>query len=91
MKHYAYDRNGGHAKSHVRDAFLEAIELFINWRPGAPEPTVEFEERQITLTEACGLVWNCSDVLPGDYCSLFNERLGSYAAAARVMKRALSG
>ncbi|MBG0796643.1 hypothetical protein IYX23_02890 [Methylocystis sp. L43] len=66
------------------------IEAFIHWRPGEPEPTVEFEERQITLKEMVGLVWNCSDTLPSDYSDLFDERPGSYAAAARIMKRELA-
>jgi hypothetical protein len=36
---------------------------------GEPEPTVEYEigyePRQIPISRACGLVWNCTDILPG--------------------------
>src|SRR5215218_9176995 len=60
--------NGGHATAHVRDTFLEAVEAFASWSGNGPEPTVDYEvgygPRRITLTEACGLVWNCTDTLP---------------------------
>jgi hypothetical protein len=36
-------RYSGHFSGHVRDAFLEALELWANWKEGEPEPTVEIE------------------------------------------------
>ncbi|MFZ0848820.1 MAG: hypothetical protein WAO08_06415 [Hyphomicrobiaceae bacterium] len=82
----------GHAPGHVRDTFLNAIEAFEAWRIGEPEPTVEYEvnyiPRQISLTEACGLVWNCNDILPGHYFAGMEEigaKRQTYAAAAQAM------
>jgi len=85
----------GHAPGHVRDTFLAAIEEFDQWNGEGPEPTVEFEvnyePRPITLSQACGLVWNCTDIVPGDYrdmiCDNFDTRVrGTYAGCARVMR-----
>ena len=60
---------GGHAPGHVRDAFRAAIEAFYHWNDGEPEPTVTFEINyepvEIPISKACGLVWNCTDILPG--------------------------
>jgi hypothetical protein len=41
----------------VRDTFLRAVDAFEAWEDGEPEPTID-------LTQACGLVWNCADILP---------------------------
>src|SRR5207249_8492971 len=66
---YFGNRRGGHCPGHVRDTFLAAIEAYLDWSPGEPEPTVEHEvgyvPRQIPISAACRLVWNCSDCLPG--------------------------
>ena len=90
--------NGGHAPGHVRDMFLSAIESFEAWPTNTPEPMVDFEvrfePRAITLTRACGIVWNCSDILPGSAfdtlinCGLQLKRR-TYAAAARAMSEAI--
>jgi hypothetical protein len=93
MRYYK-NGNGGHSPGHVRDMFLSAIATFEAWPENAPEPTVDLEvhneQRPISLTRACGMVWNCSDTLPGDAfdtliaCGLeLNRR--TYAAAARAM------
>lgn len=58
----------GHAPGHVRETFLSAIDAFMSWNSGEPQPTVEYEvgyvPRQIPISEACGLLWNCSDIMP---------------------------
>jgi hypothetical protein len=78
----------------MRDMFLEAVVAFIEWRPDDPEPTVTFEvgyvPRSITVTEACRLLWNCADILPGQvFYKLrtegLNPRRQTYAAAARAI------
>jgi hypothetical protein len=60
----------GHAPGHIRDTFLEAVEAYANWEPGSTAPTVTREinyvPHEIGLADACRLVWNCTDVLPGD-------------------------
>ena len=61
-------RWANHAPGHVREMFLEAIDAFANWNEGEPEPTVtyeiNYERREVTISQACGLLWNCKDVLP---------------------------
>jgi hypothetical protein len=53
----------------TQDTFLAALDAYENWNDGEPEPKitheVNYEPREITISEACGLVWNCSDILPG--------------------------
>ncbi len=75
------------------DIFQFAIEAFVNWLPGQPEPTIEYEEIELTLTDACKLVWHCTDIVPGRY---FDDLLGvldmktrTYAAVARAMRASL--
>ena len=99
MTNYAYGRRGGHAPGHIRDTFLRAVDAFEAWEDGEPEPTIEhevhYEPRQISLTQACGLVWNCSDILPNlvvsqlDGCNVSFNRV-SYAAAARAMRQQIA-
>jgi len=87
-----------HAPGHVRDAFCAATEAFLKWTPGEPEPSVALDDwrnpRSVTVSEACGLVWNCRDILPA---LLFDELRGglpmrrqTYAACARAMKAAVT-
>lgn len=55
---YSFNRRGGHAKGHVRDTFLDALEAYDGWDGEQPEPTVEFEVRyepgQISISAAAG-------------------------------------
>ena len=88
---------GGHAPGDLRNAFLEAIEAYEAWETGEPEPTVELRERQMCLPEVCGLLWNCSDIMPGlDQRHLENmlpDPEGScftYARAARALRAAIA-
>lgn len=90
-------RYDGHAPGHVRDMFLNAIEAFYRWRGKGPAPTVEFEvhclPRQISLSEACGLLWNCRDILPGSHFDMLEEfglKSRTYAAAARAIHSRLA-
>jgi hypothetical protein len=59
----------GHAPGNVCDTFAAAVEAFQRWDGSGREPTVEFEvnnePRRITISQACGLVWDCTDVVPG--------------------------
>ena len=95
----AYRRHqGGHYPGHLRDAFIEAIDAYCGWEPGTPEPTVEVEfgyvPRPMTLTQVCGLMWNCTDILPSlevgalEHHGIELQR-STYAAAARAMKFAI--
>jgi hypothetical protein len=69
----------GHAPGHVRETFLDAVQAFMDWNDGEPEPMVGFEvdyvEHQIPISKACALVWNCTDIIPGsEYRSLADLR-----------------
>jgi hypothetical protein len=90
--------NGGHSPGHVRDTFLSAIDAYLAWEQGEPEPIVDFEVRDearpITISQVCEMVWNCADCLPSDAldtldrCGLeLNRR--TYAAAARTLLPAI--
>jgi hypothetical protein len=91
----------GHAPGHIRETFLDAIEAYARWSfgGGGTLPTVvreiNYEPHQISLAEACGLVWNCTDILPGTVFETIvtdlelTIRKRSYAAAARAMLCAL--
>jgi hypothetical protein len=93
----------GHAPGHVRETFLSAVDAFLNWRPGEAEPTVEYEihyvPHQILISRACGLVWNCTDIIPGTEFGLLQDALTesgepvigrqTYAAGARAMLDAI--
>jgi hypothetical protein len=70
---------GGHAPGDLRDAFHVAVDAVGEWEAG-PEPKVELRDKQVPVSRVFGLLWNCSDTLPGD------ERPGSYAAGARLLK-----
>jgi hypothetical protein len=83
----------GHAPGHVRDTACQAFEAWLGWTTG-PEPTVEYEvnyvPRQISISEACKLVWNCTDIVSGMFADpLIFEGLDiktrTYAGCARAI------
>jgi hypothetical protein len=95
----------GHLPGHLRDCFIDALDAFYDWwiadeQSPPPKATLEvrYEPREISLEQACGVVWHCTDILPG---SAFNQvqeiaehhdlplKRRTYAAAARVVKAAL--
>jgi hypothetical protein len=85
---------GGHSPGHVRDTFLSAIAAYDHWELKGSEPTVEFEvhyePRPIPISKACGLVWNCTDILPGYAIDILvgngvEPKSRTYAAAARAL------
>lgn len=89
----------GHAPDHVRDAFAEAVEEFYHWNGDGPEPTVTFEvnyeqHQMLSLSAACVLLWNCTDIMPSIMAELLRDDLefkkGTYAAGARAMHKWLN-
>jgi hypothetical protein len=91
---YHHNARGGHCPGHIRDAFLNALEAYAAWNDGEPEPLVElevnYEPTLIPISKACGLVWNCSDILPSDARDTLEDvgldvKRWTYAAAARAM------
>lgn len=66
----------GHAPGDLREAFAEAIELDLK--------EIEFRDHTISVERLCGLLWNCTDILPQWIANDLDEpRLATYAAAAR--------
>lgn len=68
----------GHAPGHVRETFVKAVDEFLNWKSGDAEPVVEhevdYEPRSILISRACTLVWNCTDVVPGDLATMHSSK-----------------
>jgi len=58
----------GHAAGHVRETACDAFQAWIEWDGKSAEPTVEYEiddvPHRISISRACGLVWNCNDIVP---------------------------
>ena len=87
---------GGHAQGHLRHIFEEIAELLeqdkevhLNTKLGDSGDVNPY-----TVGEIIGLLWNCTDILPGSiYDILLTADLDfqskTYGAAARAMKRFL--
>lgn len=86
-----YDIHFGRGDRH--DIFHLAIEAFVNWLPGQSEPTIEYDEHELTLTDACNLVRNCFDIVPGQYVGdllgVLDMKSRTYAAIAHAMRASL--
>jgi len=88
-------RRYGHLPGHIRDAFHAAVEAFGEWDDGDAAPFVDFEidhrPRRISLAQACGLVWGCTDVFGQDgiveleMYGIDLAGLRTYGAAARAL------
>lgn len=98
---YYGNRRGGHCPSHVRQAFIDALEAYTFWETGEPEPQVtfevDFEERRISISQAAKQVWNCTDILPrGAWSDIeatdLDRRVmrNTYASAARALVEAIN-
>jgi hypothetical protein len=95
--------NNGHAPGHVRDTAIAAFEAWLRWDGQGPQPTViheiDHEPREIPISRALGLVFNCTDVLPGLVYDQLRDALRAqdlpkgrtYAAAARAVLSHMRG
>lgn len=88
---------GGHAQGHLREAFSDAVDAFEQWQDGEPEPSIAvgYDETPMRLSAVAGLLWNCTDIMPGMLCQQINDlvpigsecRQGStYAKGARHLR-----
>jgi hypothetical protein len=56
---------------------------------------INYEPHDIPISRACGLVWNCTDIIPGtDFdmvrdCCEPEPKMQTYAACARAMYRTI--
>ena len=102
MGNYENNRNGGNLPLNVREVFHDAVEGFVHWHhyaaPKCPELTIWFDEAhgEITLSRACGLVWNCINILPVDVKVRIDWLAGeqmkglTYACGARRLLRLIN-
>lgn len=89
----------GHAPGHVRETAGAAFHAWCDWNGDGAEPTVQYEinyvPHEIPISRACGLVWNCTDIVPGLTYRVVLEALEghpnrtpkrqTYAACARAI------
>ena len=82
----------GHAPGHVRETACDAFHAWMDWDGVSPEPTVEYEinyvPRRISISRACGLVWNCNDIVPG---SVFDDLHSELTDVGQVVRRQTYG
>jgi hypothetical protein len=78
----------------AKEAFLEAVERFSTWSAGETEPTVSFEDYDITLTAAAHLVATCQSSIPRScadtlkFCDV-ELQTKTYAGAANALLQAI--
>jgi hypothetical protein len=92
IERYRPPRDGEHAPPALRDAFLEAIDVFRSWRGRLPEPVVRFRREDTPITVIVGLLWRCSDPLPGgaaDELGIDGDKV-TYGTAARRLKELIA-
>ena len=102
MGYYENGREGGSLPLNIREVFHDAVESFVHWHyytiPECPEPTTWLDEDhgEITISRACGLVWNCTNVLPMNVKIRINWLAGepmkgiTYACGARRLLRLIN-
>jgi hypothetical protein len=92
---FFHPARGGHAPGNLRDAFCGAVDAYEPWADGDPEPTVEIRDRELKITAICGLLWNCSDIMPYLLYDQINDLMRlpmempqrrTYAVGARLLK-----
>jgi len=82
---YAYG-HGGHVGGHLRDPFCDYVDS-----GELPEET-SHNGRDLTIRGLAGLLWNCTDIMPGWACSKLGLPQGStYAQGARLVRGRLAG
>ena len=79
-----------HAKGHIRQALLDTLDSRRGDLPALPlGSTVEgfHNGRALTWGRLLGMFWNCTDNMPGSYCTDLDVEPGStYARVARRLK-----
>ena len=88
---------GGHAPGDVRESFVESVQAYLDWDDGDPEPMVELREHAaVPISRICGILWNCTDTMPGNLCAELKgldgpiDHGGTYAQGARFLRSMVS-
>ena len=72
---------GGHAPGHLRGAFCDWVD------EGASAQQIEIDDQSHPIDWLFGQLWNCSDIMPSEYCGVLEMRAGStYARAVRKLR-----
>ncbi|MGG5823944.1 hypothetical protein [Falsiroseomonas sp. HW251] len=92
LKHSFYDpARGRHAPGDLRVAFLDWLEEFLRTARHMPLPAAELRGAQLPFSKLAGLLWNCTDILPGDVRADLDDLgfagNGTYSAAVRCLQR----
>ena len=64
------------------DAFARAWFAFRAWREGAPAPVITIRGMPASIDRICGLLWRCSDVMPGS----LSEAMSQFAPPGRPLQ-----
>ena len=82
--HYKASRDG-HAPDQVRKPFDEWADA------GMQSQTVEYEGQPVPYNKLLGMLWNCTDAMPGETCAALGLPHGStYARGVRAARMAKS-
>ncbi len=79
-----------HVKGHLRQTFLGTLD---SHRAGSPPVALNsvldgfHDGRNLTWGRLLGLLWNCTDVMPGSYCTGLDLEPGSsFARGVRKIR-----
>lgn len=76
-----------HYPGHIREAFEEWVDTGL---PAVATLDVNYEPTEVPARRFLGILWNCSDILPGHVCRELDMPQGStYAKAARALRAEL--
>jgi hypothetical protein len=75
-----------------------AVDAYFTWEDGEPEPTVFDGEDEFSISQICGMLWQCTNIMPNRLIQQFEEieqhpaewkEPVTYAAGARRLKAAI--
>ena len=76
MKSRYNPSRGGHAPGHLRNRFFELVET--------GENDIDVKGEYPDIAKVSGLLWNCTDIMPGILCHILDLPNGSsYAQGSR--------
>jgi hypothetical protein len=92
-----YPSRGGHAPGYLREVFDKFLLLMLRKKISLNTKLKIDSGTELTVAEICGLLWNCTDTLPGDSWDIAQDlppddvlMNNTYAAATRRLKKSLS-
>jgi hypothetical protein len=87
MKSKYNPSRGGHAPEHLRDAFLDWLDVWSSCN--SPVAHLEIDERSLPPEWLFGRLWNCTDRLPSISRNILTscgvKNIWTYSQAARAL------